>query len=264
MDINERLNGERLKVIPLVELSAAKIAAITEHLKYSATSPTLAFFKYKKAVTLSNKQTIKDVNIDLAESQNYEIVRTLGGGRAYIHNGDISFLFVLPNYDSLFSASKNYSFISDKFISAFNKLGLNAKLMDRGKYGYDIYSNGKILLGLAQDSTMHSLMIHGAFYYNKPDYEMAVKLIKGYDSSDSIELEKKVGYVLENSCIKLEDILQQVVNSFGMDYYFASHDFEAIKKLAEKYDSLSHKSGGIQRRGMCWLPKEFPPGTFND
>jgi hypothetical protein len=70
--------------------------------------------------------------------------------------------------------------------------------------------------------------------------------------------------VLENSCIKLEDILQQVVDSFGMDYYFASHDFEAINKLVEKYDSLSHKSGGIQRRGMCWLPKEFPPGTFND
>jgi hypothetical protein len=47
MDINERLMGRGLSY-SFGELSAAKIAAITEHLKYSATSPTLAFFKYKK------------------------------------------------------------------------------------------------------------------------------------------------------------------------------------------------------------------------
>jgi lipoate-protein ligase A len=141
MGIHERLMGEKLKVIPLIELSAAKIAAITEHLKYSATEPTLAFFKYKKAVTLSNKQAINDVNIDLAQSQNYEIVRTLGGGRAYVHNEDISFLFIVPNYYSPFSVNENYSFIADKFIKAFNHFGLNAQLKDLGKYGYDVYCN---------------------------------------------------------------------------------------------------------------------------
>ncbi|MDD4353864.1 MAG: hypothetical protein PHN56_05400, partial [Candidatus Nanoarchaeia archaeon] len=231
MGIEENLSSSQLRIIPLQKLSASRIAAITEYIQYNSKEPTLAFFQWNKAITLANYQSAEDVNLELAKKNNYQIVRLLGGGRAYIHNNDISFLLILPNYHQRFSAEENYSFVATRFIQSFNYFGLNSELKNAKKYGYDVYANGKILLGLASNIDKNSLMIHGAFYYNQPDYNLSIKLIKDYSLEDAVLLKKNVGYFLEHSDAKLDDLINTIIKSFSNNYFPKKLSNEELKEI---------------------------------
>lgn len=273
MGIEEKLFESNLRVIGIEKMKGSEIAAITQYLHENAKKPTLAFFQWTPSISLSCYQSIDDVNLNLAKEKNYQIVRMIGGGRAYIHNSDVSFLFILPNYSKPFSNEENYSFAASKFIEAFNFFGLKSELKNPQENGFDVYCNNKILLGLAQDSTKKSLMIHGAFYYQMPDYESALNLIKGYSKDDLELLKKNVGYFKENSNAKLSEVVQKIIGSFSKNYYFeglSKEEREKIILLEKIYESKSHINGDhlgkTQNRGLCWLPKEpYPlPKTFKN
>lgn len=269
MGIEDKLKNSNLRVLSLQNFKAPKIAAVTEALHSKSKEATLAFFQWEPSITLSYNQSIDDVDLELAKKNNYSVVRMLGGGRAYIHNNDVSFLLIIPGLKDNFSLKKNYEYVACKFINAFNGFGLKAELKDDRKYGFDIYVNNQILMGLAQHSLNDCLLIHGAFYYSKPDYDLAIKLIKGYDEKDAEILKKNVGYFAKYSNAKLTELLEKIIESFSPKHHLGELSIDekkSINDLAKKYEDFKYTSAGSQNRGLCWLPKSpYPlPGTFKD
>lgn len=264
---------DKLRIIPLQKLSGKRIAALTEALLMSAADdisdyPVLAFFEWEPTISIAYSQSCDDINLELAKEKGFDIVRMIGGGRAYIHDGDISFLLVMPSKKDL---TKNYEHIAEEFVKAFNEFDLNADTKYRRdvQQACDVYMNGKILLGLAQQMKKQAVMMHGAFYFDEPDFDLAVNMVKDYLPEHAAKIREKVGHVSHACNISKSEFVEKIISSFGQaNGQFTAKELELADELeTTKYskESFNLATEGKQRRGLCWLNNTsiYPPsGTF--
>lgn len=96
--------------------------------------PTLRLYGWKtKSVSIGAFQKMHNINVELCNQKNIPIVRRPTGGRAILHNIELTYSFSSPKLEGFFTDKllDNYKALNTAFLQAFQALGIPAKLSQR-------------------------------------------------------------------------------------------------------------------------------------
>ena len=159
--------------------------------------PTLRLYSWDvPSVTIGYFQKISEVHTEYCAAQNIPVVRRQTGGRAILHNHELTYSFSIKTTHGLFSKGlrDSYKKISGAFNNALLKVGLlpETRLRRRSyrsrsslcfhttSYG-EITINNKKVLGSAQKRWSDGLLQQGSIPYTV-DSDDAVKVFKIEDT----------------------------------------------------------------------------------
>jgi len=171
-------------------------------------------------VSLGRNQKDDFLDYELLKSKNIDVVRRLTGGRALLHDNEITYSFICPE-SFLQNGShivSSYKEISQILIDKFKKLGID---LDFGaskpiKTGFDycmLISTGadlcykeKKLIGSAQCRSHVYILQHGSILYDY-DKKLLEEIFKEKVSTDEITSIKEINPKLSKE--KIIDILNE-------------------------------------------------------
>lgn len=171
-------------------------------------------------VSLGRNQKDDFLDYELLKSKNIDVVRRLTGGRALLHDNEITYSFICPE-SFLQNGShivSSYKEISQILIDKFKKLGID---LDFGaskpiKTGFDycmLISTGadlcykeKKLIGSAQCRSHGYILQHGSILYDY-DKKLLEEIFKEKVSTDEITSIKEINPKLSKR--KIIDILNE-------------------------------------------------------
>lgn len=153
--------------------------AISEAVRQKLAPPTLRIYRWSRpSLSIGLFQKISDVNTDYCSRMDYPVVRRLTGGRAILHNAELTYSFSARTGSPPFSNNlhENYSVISNAILLGLNDCGIKADISFKRKrnsgqrnpacfkavsYG-EITINGKKGIGSAQKRYSNGFMQHGS------------------------------------------------------------------------------------------------------
>lgn len=190
-------------------------------IKNELKEPIFRLYGWKPAcVSLGRNQKDDFLNYELLKSKNIDVVRRLTGGRALLHDNEITYSFICPE-SFLQNGShivSSYKEISQILIDKFKKLGID---LDFGaskpiKTGFDycmLISTGadlcykeKKLIGSAQCRSHGYILQHGSILYDY-DKNLLEEIFKEKVSTDEITAIKKINPKLSKE--EIIDILNE-------------------------------------------------------
>lgn len=170
-------------------------------------------------ISLGKNQSDKFIDYNVLNKYNIDIVRRITGGRALLHDKELTYSFITSaeNLKNGESVIESYKEISQILIDIFNKLGIPLTLGGESsihtKFDYcmlistgaDLCYKGKKFIGSAQCRKQGYILQHGSILldYNK---ELLEELFKEEVSTDSIISLKEI-----NPDITLQDIIDVVM-----------------------------------------------------
>ncbi|MBF0515641.1 MAG: hypothetical protein HQK97_00795 [Nitrospirae bacterium] len=116
--------------------------AIALMVEAGSSPPTLRFYGWAvPSVTIGAFQRIWSINTAACEAMAIPVVRRPTGGRAIVHDDELTFSFSTGTASAPFSQSvlENYKAIAAAFFLAFKRLGLNCQMTQRRLRRSDIY-----------------------------------------------------------------------------------------------------------------------------
>lgn len=180
---------------------------------YSWNSPTL---------TLGRNQKTNNINIEFCNRNNIPIIRRISGGRALLHDKELTYCFVCNSeyLDNAGSIQKSYEHISQGLILGLKKLNIDTTLSLREKpsekkeYCMDILSSADIsyknkkLIGSAQFRKNNYILQHGSILidYNK---ELINKIFNTESQFTNIISLNEI-----NNKISFQELMEAVVYGF--------------------------------------------------
>ncbi len=181
------------------------------------TEPIFRLYGWKPAcVSLGRNQKEDFINFDLLKKLNIDVVRRLTGGRALLHDNEITYSFVCPtNYlKNGEHVVSSYKEISQILIDKFQKLGIE---LDFGtskaintKFDYcmllstgaDLCYKNKKLIGSAQCRKNGYILQHGSILYDY-DKDLLEKIFNEPIDTNCITTIKEI-----NPKLTKEDIIK--------------------------------------------------------
>lgn len=155
-------------------------------IKNQEKEPIFRLYGWKPAcISLGRNQKDDFLDYDFLKSKNIDVVRRLTGGRALLHDNEITYSFVCP-FDYLEHGENvvaSYKEISQIFIDRFKLLGIDLTLGgEKGVHtkfdycmlistGADLCWQNKKLIGSAQCRKEGYILQHGSILY---DYDRAL------------------------------------------------------------------------------------------
>lgn len=215
-----------MKIIPYETLTGKENMQIDSDLldfaiKNELKEPIFRLYGWKPAcVSLGRNQKDDFLDYELLKSKNIDVVRRLTGGRALLHDNEITYSFICPE-SFLQNGShivSSYKEISQILIDKFKKLGID---LDFGaskpiKTGFDycmLISTGadlcykeKKLIGSAQCRSHGYILQHGSILYDY-DKNLLEEIFKEKVSTDEITSIKEINPKLSKE--KIIDILNE-------------------------------------------------------
>lgn len=151
--------------------------AILENLQ----EPVFRLYSWSPAcVSLGRNQKDDFIDYDFLKSKNIDVVRRLTGGRALLHDDEITYSFICPASYLKHgeNVTESYKEISQFLIDKFKKLGIELELGGQKgihtKFDYcmlistgaDLCYQGKKLIGSAQCRKQGYILQHGSILYD--------------------------------------------------------------------------------------------------
>ena len=105
--------------------------AISEAVRQNLFPPTLRLYQWSRpSVTIGYFQRISEININYCNKKEYPVVRRATGGRAILHDMELTYSFSASKKSSLFNGSllENYTVISNALVRCLNMIGINARV----------------------------------------------------------------------------------------------------------------------------------------
>ena len=166
-------------------------------------------------ISLGRNQDDKFIDKHLLKEYNIDVVRRLTGGRALLHDNEITYSFVSPvkGLQNGESVIESYKEISQILIDVFKKLGINLTLGgEKGVHtkfdycmlistGADLCYQGRKFIGSAQCRKNGYILQHGSILLDY-DKHLLEKLFKEDISTDSIISLKEI-----NPSLTIDDII---------------------------------------------------------
>lgn len=152
--------------------------------KTKAQKPILRLYGWLPAcVSLGRNQSDTFIDKSFLETQNIDIVRRLTGGRALLHDNEITYCYICPvNYiNNGESVATSYKEISGFLVKGFKLLGINLDFPENKrphtKFNYcmsistgaDLSYNGKKFIGSAQLRKEGYILQHGSINFDYND-----------------------------------------------------------------------------------------------
>jgi len=143
---------------------------------------------YPKCISLGRHQK-SDCYNDLG----IDVVKRVSGGRALLHDRELTYCFVSPVFKE--SIIESYKDISSALIKGFNKLGINLEFAKNENKnlnycmnissGADVAYQGKKFIGSAQFRKQGYLLQHGSIPYSL-DFDLIEKIFSQETERDHI------------------------------------------------------------------------------
>lgn len=154
-------------------------------IKNNSKEPVFRLYGWSPAcVSLGRNQKDDFIDENFLRENNIDVVRRLTGGRALLHDNEITYSFVCPvsylkNGENVV---ESYKEISQILIDAFEKIGIKLEFGGERKYkghkdycmlvstGADLCYEGKKLIGSAQFRKDKYILQHGSILYDYDKY----------------------------------------------------------------------------------------------
>jgi len=243
-------------------LNMAIDEAIAEAVGKGISPPTLRFYSWNPpAVSIGYFQKIGDVNQEECLLKNYDIVRRPTGGRAILHDRELTYSIIAPadNPHLPKDILNTYKRLHQGFMVGLRKLEVMAELVSKRNKGikspacffstsiYDITVNGKKLMGSAQMRWQRVILQQGSIPLYL-DIEALFAVLSHTDKETFIEkatqrmtsLYQEIGRPIEIGEIKealidgLEETLGIKIRKDRLTDYEAAR---AFRLSVEKYSS---------------------------
>ena len=194
---------------------------LEDAVKNNLQEPVFRLYGWSPAcVSLGRNQRSDFIDENLLKENNIDLVRRLTGGRALLHDDEITYSYVCPvsSLKSGENVTNSYKEISQILIDGFKKLGIELDFGGERKpkghldycmlvsTGADLCYEGKKLIGSAQFRKSGYILQHGSILY---DYnrELLEKIFKEEVETSSIASIKEI-----NKSISKDDIINVFSN----------------------------------------------------
>jgi len=225
--------------------------------------PILRFYQWKpKAVSIGYNQNInKEVNISYCKKNKIGIVRRITGGKAILHDKELTYSFIIPEKTSLLPKDivKSYRIIAKALLIGLKKLKINVEMKKinekiktpicfNSANWYELTVNNKKISGSAQRRLKGKILQHGSILIDF-DYEQNNNISNSNNKIDSIEnLKQRITSIKNesNEKISIKKFKKEIKNGFEEHFKFeltndSLNTEEKIltnKLLKEKYKTL--------------------------
>lgn len=154
--------------------------SILEHIHRGESIPTLRLYAWNPAcLSLGHAQSFKDVDVARLQSNGWEVVRRLTGGRAILHTDELTYSVAGNTDEPVLSGGvlESYNRLAQALMFAAHELGLSVE-MNVGRASsvtsaanpvcfeapstYEITVNEKKLIGSAQARRKEGVLQHGS------------------------------------------------------------------------------------------------------
>lgn len=150
-------------------------------IKNKLAEPIFRLYAWSPAcVSLGRNQNDEFLDMELLKSKNIDVVRRLTGGRALLHDKEVTYSYICPvaALENGQSVVASYKEISQILIDGFKKLGIelefpqNKKINTKQAYcmsistGADLSYEGKKLVGSAQLRKEGYILQHGSILFD--------------------------------------------------------------------------------------------------
>ena len=199
--------------------------AIFHAVSKGSSPPTVRFYSWSPpAISVGYFQdSIHEVNISACSELGIDVVRRLTGGRAVLHDRELTYSVICPEDDPHFPDNilGTYKLISNCLIRGLNSIGLNALLSPLVKKGsgtsssacfaspsnYELTVNGKKLVGSAQRRGSGVFLQHGSILI-ECDREKLKEVLPG---SEGFE---KITSISEHLQVNQENVISSLTEGF--------------------------------------------------
>mgnify|MGYP001819798262 FL=1 len=191
-------------------LDEALLNAVVE----GASPPVLRFYRWRPAtVTIGYAQSVAtDIDLEICHQAGLDVVRRSTGGRAVLHDNEVTYSVIAPSAPGLFGSSvlDSYRVISEVLQKALQQLGLPAKLVaGRSRSGqqhatkavcfsapsqYELVIEGRKVAGSAQKRHGQAFLQHGSIPLEM-DLPLLGKVLKANNHAETAGPLDKVGWL---------------------------------------------------------------------
>lgn len=199
--------------------------AIFKAVSAGSSPPTLRFYTWvPHAVSVGYFQNyLEDVDLAACRDMGIDVVRRQTGGRAVLHDKELSYSVICPDDAPNFPANilGTYKIISSCLVNGLNSIGLNASLTSyiikvgrdspsacfNSPSYYEITIDGKKLIGSAQKRGEGAFLQHGSILMEF-DREKLRKVLPEAGGLDGIT------FISEHSSIDIAELVSYLVKGF--------------------------------------------------
>ncbi|MGD9343607.1 MAG: lipoate--protein ligase family protein [Desulfuromonadales bacterium] len=191
-------------------LDEALLSAVAK----GASPPVLRFYRWRPAtVTLGYAQSVaRDIDLEVCQQAGLDVVRRSTGGRAVLHDNEVTYAVIAPSVSGLFGHSvlDSYRVISEVLQKALQQLGLPAKLVAGRPRGgqqhatkavcfsapsqYELVIGGRKVAGSAQKRHGQAFLQHGSIPLEM-DLPLLGKVLKAERNAETAGSLDKVGWL---------------------------------------------------------------------
>lgn len=188
--------------------------------------PTLRLYTWNPpCVSIGYFQDVNEV-IDISEckKQNIDIVRRLTGGKAVLHNKELTYSIISPSKNDIFPKyiKGSYKAIADCLLQGLKNLGISGEITESpSKKGvgfscfldtsfYEISVKGKKLIGSAQKRWRNLFLQHGSIIISPSHTQLAgiLRFNKEEERTGFINLHKEKSTSIEEERKSSSDIIE--------------------------------------------------------
>ncbi|KUO50710.1 MAG: hypothetical protein APF76_15545 [Desulfitibacter sp. BRH_c19] len=185
--------------------------------------PTIRFYRWQPAtVTLGYFQDMdKEIETEICKKKGIQVVRRLTGGRAILHDNELTYSLTANEKEKQVSGSiiESYLKISQALVNGLNIYGVEVEMMARpskekgsaacfdAPSWHEIVWNGRKLVGSAQTRKQGFLLQHGSLPFSL-DVELLFQLLRISNAQVKERLKKN----FQQKAVSLEEITQKEVD----------------------------------------------------
>jgi len=174
--------------------------AISEAVREKISPPTLRLYEWDRpSLSIGYFQKVSDIDLEYCNAKDYPVVRRQTGGRAILHDAELTYSFSSSKDSQIFNGSllENYTVISNAILHALKLTGIEAeasfiKIRSNGhrnpacfktvSFG-EITVDNKKVIGSAQKRYKNGFLQHGSIILDFNAKELC-SVLKGYNSQD--------------------------------------------------------------------------------
>ena len=169
--------------------------AISEAVRQKISPPTLRLYQWERpSVSVGYFQKISEIDTDYCDKKDYPVVRRLTGGRAILHDMELTYSLSSLHNSFPFNGSllDNYKIISSALLAALNLIGTKAEMslvkkrheghrdpacFKAPSYG-EVTVDSRKIIGSAQKRYKNGFMQHGSILFNFNPAELGSALME--------------------------------------------------------------------------------------
>lgn len=214
------MNGEENMATDLAMMDVAKEGTPILRL-YGWNPPSLSLGKFQRA---------EEINFDYLREKGYSVVRRPSGGRAVLHQDEVTYAVTVPEHMLFKSVIRSYLEISRALVEGLNAMGLRCKIArEHSKERYtdfaacfattsihEIMIDGRKLVGSAQTRKDGVILQHGSIPMkcHFEEYANCFSLLHDHSEDLKKRLENSTTCVLEHKSLNFEDVKRAIIIGF--------------------------------------------------